>query len=82
VNLELMRDDVGGSLDLGEKFLASGMRFVEKLFAQRWDSGNGLSDVWRFLKTFEDLHNPCHVIVVGPQADFVHPCLVPVVGFV
>jgi len=26
-------------------------------------------------------HNPCHLIVVGPQADVVHPRLVSVVGF-
>ena len=73
-----------GSLNLGEEFLASSVHFVEKLFAQRWDSGNGTYEVWRFLKTFGDLHSPCHVIVVGcgPQADFVHPCLVAVVGFV
>ena len=70
-----------GSLNLGEEFLASGVRFVEELLAQRWGSGNGTSEVWRFLKKFGDLHNPCRVIVVGPQADFVYRCLVSVVGF-
>ena len=46
-----------------------GLRFVEKLLAQRWGFGNGTSEVWRFLKTFGNLHNPCHLIVFGPQAD-------------
>ena len=33
-----------GLLNLGEEFLASGVRFVEKLLAQRWNSGNGTSE--------------------------------------
>jgi len=70
------------SLNLGEEFLASGVRFVDKLLAQRWGSGNGTSEVWRFLKTCGDLHNPCHLIAVGLQTDFIYPCLVAVVGFV
>ena len=53
------------SLNFSEEFLASGVRFVEELLAQRWGSGNGTSQVYRFFKTFGDLHNPCHVIVVG-----------------
>ena len=41
----------------------------------------GTSEVWRFLKTFGNLYHPSHLIVVGPQADVVHPRLVSVVGF-
>ena len=66
----------------------------EELFATQWRAPRrntscpkaGLwkrtSEAWCFLKTFEDLRNPCHVMVVGPQADFVHQSLVAVVGFV
>jgi len=36
-------------------FLASGVRFVEELVAQRWGSGNGRSEVWCFLKTSSSL---------------------------
>ena len=54
------------SLNLSEEFLASSVRFVEELLAQRWGSGNGMSEICCFFKTFGDLHNPCHVIVVGP----------------
>ena len=70
------------SLDLGKEFFANNLRFVEELLAQRWDSGNGTSEVWRFLKTFGDLYNPCHLIIGDPQTDVVHPRLVVVVGFV
>jgi hypothetical protein len=59
-----------------------GVRLVETLLAQRQGSGNGTSEAWRFLKTFEDLRNPCHVMVVGPQADFVHQRFVAIMGFV
>ena len=40
------------SLNLSEEFLASGLRFVGELLAQRLCSGNGTSEVWRF---FEDV---------------------------
>ena len=45
------------SLDLSEEFFANSLCFVEELLAQRWASGNGTSEVWRFLKTFGDLHD-------------------------
>jgi len=54
------------SLNLSDEFFASGVGFVEELLTQRWGSGNGISAVYRILKTFVDLHNSCHDIVVGP----------------
>jgi len=66
------------ALNLGWEFVASGLRFIEELLAQRRGFGNGRSEV----KMFRDLHNPCHLILVGPQADVVHPRLVSVVGLV
>jgi len=73
---------VGGALDLGQELLAGGLRFVQELLTNRRGSGSGASEAWSFSKTFGDLYNPCHVVGIGPQADFVHPYLVVVVGLV
>jgi len=74
---------VGGALDLGQELLAGGgLRFVQELLANRRGSGSGALEAWSFSKTFGALHNPCHVVGIGPQADFVHVYLVVVVGLV